>query len=516
MGSNEPAKSSGSKTSVVQRTLGTSVGICTIVYSLLWCTSYAHAGSFTVNHFNMSLSGLTDSTPSLVDMVSKAKRVLTSDKAVFEASRAIGDQFSTTIRFKQSYKGLEVVGGPAMVHFDPQGKVHDITGGALDTDLDTKPGLSAGDGQRILADRYQTQISLSSPAKLKVLKGYSPRPRLVYHYLTKSTRTHSGQEVYLDAKSGEIVLEFDRALDVDTHVNVNAGVPRGKRTVYSADTEFAHQNTDAGGYPTDINFEWYDKVIEDNNRTDKVDRSSLNAWRNAGTVYAYYKMVFGRRSFDDKDTRLLSVVHMGEKMANAFWTSEFNLMAYGDGDDEHLTDLTYGLDVAAHEITHGVTSATANLVYAAEPGALNESYSDVFAKMVDWSEDDWDIGARVMAPAWGRRALRNMKNPEEFKQPGTNDSPHRIPTTGPCTRQNDRCGVHVNSGIPNRAAVLIVESIGKQKTEQIYYKVLTSRLTETSTFKDARRETEATCDMMFGKDSDECGSVRKAFDTVKM
>lgn len=432
---------------------------------------------------------------------------LFNDESVqFNATKTSADDYSATVRFTQTYKGLEVVGNEAMVHFDNQGAIHDTTGSALEINLDVQPRLTVLDAKRVLDARYGEKVKLSQAPELKVFKNFDGRAHLAYHMLTKSTETHDGQEVYVDAHDGSVVLEFDRAYHID----------RGRRTVYSADTDKAHENTDSSGYPLDIDLKWYDKVIEDGERSDKIDRSAVNAYRSAGLVYAYYLGNFKRKSFDDKDTRIVSVVHMGKKMNNAFWTTEYNLMAYGDGDNERLTDLSYGLDVAAHEMTHGVTAYSAKLVYAAESGALNESYSDFFGKMVDYN-GNWDIGGRIMSPKWNRRALRNMENPEEFKQPGSNDSPLRVPTTGPCTKANDRCGVHVNSGIPNKAAVLTVKAIGKQKTEQLYYKVLTKRLSATSTFKDMRRETEKECALMFGSaTSTECEAVKKAFDTVKM
>jgi len=440
------------------------------------------------------------------------KSLVAEEAVKFDAAKAVSDDFSTTVRFAQKYKGLEVVGHEAMVHFDNVGDVHDITGKALDIDLNVEPSVSLADARKLLNDRFNQNVGLSEPAKLKVLKDFDGQAHLVYHMLTRSTATHEGQEVFLDAHNGQIVLEFDRAMDVHAGQGQGQG---GKRTVYSADTQKAHDNVDESGYPTDIDLSWYDKVLEDGKRSEQADRSALNAYRSSGLVYSYYRDNFNRASYDGRDSRIVSVVHMGLKMNNAFWTNEYKIMAYGDGDGERLTDLTYGLDVAAHELTHGVTASTANLVYAAESGALNESYSDFFGKMVDYGHD-WDIGARIMAPKWGRRALRNMENPEEFKQPSTKGGKYWVSTTGPCTRANDRCGVHTNSGVPSRAAVLIVKAIGKEKAEQLYYKVLTTRLSATSNFHDARVETLKECALRFGKDSSDCDAVTKAYDAVNM
>lgn len=476
--------------------------------------------------FNSATGWQATSQADLSSLVKKAQNALQSnqsfeglfedDAVEFAAANALGDEQSTTVKFTQKYKGLEVVGNEAMVHFDSNGDIEATTGGAISAALDVEARLSPVAALELLNDRYQQRVSLSRPAELQVLKDFEGRTHLVYHMLTKSTATHDGQEVFLDAHSGTVVLETDRAFDALAAMTTRKG---GKRTVYNADTDEAHKpgRVDTRGYPTDIDVSWYEKVAQDGKYTDGIDRSATNAYRNAGKVYDYYKKVHDRKSYDDKDSRIVSVVHMGVNMNNAFWTGEYEIMGYGDGDGQTLVDLTYGLDVAAHELTHGVTANTANLVYAAEAGALNESYSDFFGKMVDYTEGDWDIGARIMAKASKRRALRNMENPEEFRQPGSNDSPLRKPTTGvECNSANDRCGVHANSGIPNRAAALIVKAIGKENAEKLYYRVLTRHLSRTSTFADARAETEKACELMFGKGSEECQAVTKAYDTVKM
>lgn len=491
-----------------------------------WSVESLHSQKDALSHiskiFNSATGWQTPVKTDLSTLIKKAERALDTshdfnglfadNSVAFAASRAIGDDESATVKFVQKYKGLEVVGNEAMVHFASDGEVGATTGEAISAALDVEPTLSPIQALQLLVDRYQQRVSLSEPAQLKVFKDFEGKSHLVYHMLTRSTETHDGQEIYLDAHNGKVVLEFDRAFDVHA--------PKGgNRTVYNAATEEARLpgRIDKRGYPTGLSLSWYEKVIEDGQYTDGIDRSAANAYRNAGKVYEYYKQTHGRKSYDDNDSRIVSVVHIGVKMNNAFWTNEYKIMGYGDGDGENLVDLTYGLDVAAHELTHGVTSSTAKLVYAAEPGALNESYSDFFGKMVDYTEGDWLIGERIMAQKSKRRALRNMENPEEFGQPGSNTSKLRKPTTGvECNRANDRCGVHANSGIPNRAAVLIVNAIGKEKAEKLYYRVLTRHLSATSDFADARAETEKACALMYGASSAECDAVEKAFDTVKM
>lgn len=470
----------------------------------------------------MELSGNLRFDQKFLQMLDQAQKALNQDSEFnslfeddaneFDADRAVGNEVTSTIKFKQTYKGLEVVGGEALVHFSPSGQMLGITGETLQTALDAQPKVSAAEALRILSDRYQTQVSLSEPASLKVFEDFTGTPRLVYHMQTRTSRTHAGQEVYLDAHTGVIVLEAPRAYHA-----------KARQIVYRADTEEARKpgrvedgEDDKSRAPTDIDLDWYKNVIHDNVFSEYADASARRAHANVQSVFDYYFDTFKRRSYDDRNARIRSAVHIGINWNNAFWSSEYKLMGYGDGDGKTFKDLTHGLDVAAHEITHAVTSSTARLVYAAEPGALNESYSDFFGKMVDYDSDNWYIGHAIMAEASGKKGIRNMINPEEFRQPSHNEHPRKIPTDGFCWSGNDYCGVHRNSGIPNRAAAIIVEAIGKKKTEHMYYTVLTQYLGAKDGFSKARACTEYVCSRMFGADSSECKVVADAFETVKI
>ena len=463
--------------------------------------------------------------------------------------RAIGDELGTTVKFEQRYQGIKIIGQESAVHFNSRGVITGATERPFNASLNTNPTVTEAHLPRLVSSHFNAAVELDGSPALEIYKDHNQENHLVYKFNTRSGPQHSGRVVFLDAHSGAVLLEYKRAHHADGEgftaqlgalaaaPNVSADAPvrrlptpralpaevvqnlrtHGLRTVYSANTEEARRRVDESGMPTHINYSWYQKVLEDGRRSDQIDRSGLNAYRNAGLVYNYYRANFNRLSHDNRNSRINSIVHIGINMANAFWTDEFGgVMAYGDGDGQYFVDLSYGLDVAAHEMTHGVTANSANLVYAAEPGALNESFSDFFGKMVDYFPGNFDIGRYVMADSSGRRALRNMLRPEEFGQPNVNDSPRRIPTTGECTARNDHCGVHRNSGIPNRAAALIVEGIGKEKAERIYYRVLTTRLSSTSNFAEMKQETIRECEQQFGAGSRDCTTVTAAFATVKM
>ena len=159
-------------------------------------------------------------------------------------------------------------------------------------------------------------------------------------------------------------------------------------------------------------------------------------------------------------------------------------MRFGDGDGEQFTDFTLSLDVIAHELGHGVTQYTSDLVYRDQPGALNESFSDVFGSLVkQWSngetveQADWVIGKDVWTPGVNGDSLRSLKAPGKayVNHPlfGTDPQPDHINKFVNTTRDNG--GVHINSGIPNKAFYEVAMRIGGNSWEisgQIWYQAL--------------------------------------------
>lgn len=247
------------------------------------------------------------------------------------------------------------------------------------------------------------------------------------------------------------------------------------------------------------------------------DRTLVSAAYNTRAVYDYYKNTFARDSMDGKGKNLLVVTRFERAYANAFWNGTY--MVYGDGDGQIFGPLAGCLDVAAHEMTHGVIEHSANLIYENQSGALNESFADIFAAMVDG--DDWTIGENCTLAAPGY--LRNMKTPSL----GLSKQPTRMSeyVNLPNTEAGDHGGVHINSGIPNRAAYLIAEglsveglgnSIGRAKAGQIFYRALTTYLTASAQFVDARRATIQSAEDLYGVNSPEVQAVTAAWDAVEV
>ena len=166
----------------------------------------------------------------------------------------------------------------------------------------------------------------------------------------------------------------------------------------------------------------------DNNFTATAARAAVDAHWGAGQVYDYYKNAHGRNSYNNAGAALNSTVHHRSGYNNAFWNG--TQMVYGDGDGSQFTALV-DLDICAHELTHAVTERTAGLVYNREPGALNESVSDIFAAMVD--RDDWSVGESRTRPRRPAMPFATSTSPRAatsrtHTRTGSTPAPARRPT----------------------------------------------------------------------------------------
>ena len=247
------------------------------------------------------------------------------------------------------------------------------------------------------------------------------------------------------------------------------------------------------------------------------------AYDGSGTVYDFYDKAFSRNSIDGKGLRLDSSVHYDRQYDNAFWDGQ--QMVYGDGDGEIFNRFTISLDVIGHELTHGVTQYEAGLVYDGQPGALNESMSDVFGSLVkQWSKKqtaakaDWIIGEGLLAKGVNGVGLRSMKAPGtayDDKVLGKDPQPAHMKDYYKGTADNG--GVHINSGIPNYAFYLVAQALGGNAWERagkIWYTALCDWLKPQSTFADARTATVGAAADLYGKSSKEAKAVAAAWKKV--
>ena len=241
------------------------------------------------------------------------------------------------------------------------------------------------------------------------------------------------------------------------------------------------------------------KLVRSEGQPATGDAAADEAYDYAGETYDFYKAVHGRDSLDNHGLRLVSSVHVGVKFNNAFWNGA--QMAYGDGDGTAFVRFTKALDVVGHELTHGVVSNSADLVYQDEPGALNEHFADVFGTLIKQKKSgqtvdkaDWLIGKEIITPAPTRRALRDMAKPGTafVGDPLLGTDPQPSLYKNRYTGAQDNGGVHINSGIPNHAFYLAAMALkGKAwlTVGPVWYEVLTTRLVRTSQFADMARET---------------------------
>jgi len=247
------------------------------------------------------------------------------------------------------------------------------------------------------------------------------------------------------------------------------------------------------------------------------------AYDGAGATYDLYYDVFQRNSIDDRGMRLDSTVHFEVKYDNAFWNG--SQMVYGDGDGKIFDRFTKAIDVIGHELTHGVTQYTASLDYKDQPGALNESFSDVFGSLVKQrvlnqtaDQADWLIGAGLFTSQVKGQALRSMKAPgTAYDDPVLGKDRQPADMDHYFKGAEDNGGVHINSGIPNHAFYLAAIGIGGyawEKAGKIWYISLRDRLHHDSNFADAAKITIAVAGELYGAGSQEQNAVTKAWDNV--
>ncbi len=247
------------------------------------------------------------------------------------------------------------------------------------------------------------------------------------------------------------------------------------------------------------------------------------AYDGAGATYDFFKEVFERNSIDDQGLRLDSTVHYDVKYDNAFWNGK--QMVYGDGDGDLFNRFTIAIDIIGHELTHGLTQFEAGLVYHGQQGALNESMSDVFGSLVkQWvkkqtaDQADWLIGEGLFTSKINGVALRSMKAPgTAYDDPVLGKDPQPGHMNDIYKGNKDNGGVHINSGIPNRAFYLAATAIGGyawEKAGKIWYITLRDRLRPWSDFSRAAKHTIDVAGDLYGKNSTEQNAVSEAWKQV--
>ncbi|QWX85231.1 M4 family metallopeptidase [Cellulophaga sp. HaHaR_3_176] len=232
---------------------------------------------------------------------------------------------------------------------------------------------------------------------------------------------------------------------------------KGDRLIYDSESSFQQRVTLA-------------RSEGDENSTDDIVN---NAFETSGFVRDYFKNTFNLDSINGEGMDIISNVHYGTQYNNAYWDGDE--MTYGDGDGVDFKDFASAIDVVAHELTHGITQFYANLEYQGQSGALNEHFSDVFATIIKQKylnqtleEADWLIGDQIVTESFPGVALRSMV------APGTANDFDSQPDhmTNYYAGLDDNQGVHINSGIPNKAFYLCCQTIGIDAGALIWFETL--------------------------------------------
>jgi len=268
---------------------------------------------------------------------------------------------------------------------------------------------------------------------------------------------------------------------------------------------------------------------------DSHDKDTVQAYNGGTSTFVFLKDIFKRDSINNRGMLIKSSVNFGENFNNAFWNRY--QMVYGKGDGVFLHNLTH-LDVVAHELGHGVTQYTVNFDYQGQSGALNESLSDVYGSLVkqytlkqNVEEADWKIGDDVVV-AMGQ-CLRSMKNPGtayDNAAMGKDPQPASMDAYDNTTEDND--GVHINSGIPNKAFYVTCNSLGGNswdKAAHIWHSTMSNfnvaenkhfddiePLSPTTNFEQFATRTVQIAGKLYGKESQEQKAVIYAWNDVKV
>ncbi len=449
---------------------------------------------------------------------------------------------------QQYVGGVPVWEGEAIVHLRSDAALSLITDDLKEgIAIETKPTLSAEDALSTAKRMYRGSRFITEEPRVE-LYIYRGEDRDHLAYRVEMPRLDGTEEtaipvIFIDAHTGERVFEYNNLQTGSGNslysgtVTISTSTSGG--TYYMEDPTIRRQgtfnmnntgNTTTGTGGTQSRYTGTDDVWSATN-----ERAGVDAHYGAAWTYDYFKNVHGRNGINGSNgpgtttsavggvALVVSRVHFGSNYNNAFWYN--NQMTYGDGNGTTFSPLVT-LDIAGHEMTHGITQYTANLTYANESGALNESMSDVFGAMVESysrggvvNGDTWKIGEQAYTPATSGDALRYMDNPHLAGNGGytSDDDPDHYSER--YTGSADSGGVHINSGIGNKAFYLAVAGgthhlsgvtvtgMGSTDAAKIWYRALTVYMTSSTNFSGARTATLNAATDLFGSASTQYNKI---------
>src|SRR5450759_529229 len=419
---------------------------------------------------------------------------------------------STHVRYNWTFDGLRVIGGDLVSHRDKAGKVKSVSWNASPNVAvpSTTPKVSLTSARAVGAKKAASaqKTTSASTGELVVFAG-DPTPkatsRLAYDVVTEGVRadqTPSRLHTIVEANTGATLQTWDE-IENGTGNGIFVGtVPIGTTAgaKYSMRDAVGNYTTDLNGSTSGTGTTFTDADdIWGNGAVSNRASAGVDAHYGAEKTFDYYKNVQGRNGIWNTGVGARSRVHYGNAYVNAFWDG--TQMTYGDGASN--THPLVELDVAGHEMTHGVTENTANLVYAGESGGLNEATSDIFGTAVEFYADnpadipDYLLGEKLDLNGDGTplrymdRPSRDGASPDCWSPTVGNLNVHY--SSGPLNHwfylASEGSGpkvintVSYNSPTCNASTVA---GIGRDAAAKIWYRTLTTYLTSSNTYAAAR------------------------------
>ncbi|WP_326672574.1 M4 family metallopeptidase [Streptomyces sp. NBC_01257] len=447
---------------------------------------------------------------------------------------------TTHTRYERTFGGLPVLGGDLVVQESKAGATKSVTKAsrttsaqlkAVDTTADIAP--AAAEKQALgLAKADGSSKAAADKAPRKVVWMASGTPQLAYETVVGGLQedgTPNALHVVTDATSGAKLYEWQAIENGVGNTEYSGQVTLNTSGSYNlTDTTRGNHKTynlNHGTSGTGTLFSGTDDVWG-NGLASNAETAAADAHYGAAETWDYYKNVHGRTGIKGNGVGAYSRVHYGNSYVNAFWDDSCFCMTYGDGSG-NASPLT-SLDVAAHEMSHGVTSNTAGLIYSGESGGLNEATSDIFATAVEFyannSTDvgDYLIGEKIDINGDGT-PLRYQDKPSRdgaskdawYSGIGNVDVHY---SSGPANHffylLSEGSGAKTINGVSYNSPTsdgLPVTGIGRAKAEQIWFKALSTKFTSTTNYAAARTGTLAVAGELYGTTSAEYKSVADAW-----
>jgi len=439
----------------------------------------------------------------------------TAAKEDFKVNKSHKDEVGTThTKLDQVINGIPVFGSQTIVH-EKNGDVLGVTGSFKALTPDAEETSITADAAIETALNGATPDAAPTAELVYLPTGDQAALAYKVSYNVTFADTPGRFDTFVSAVDGSVLKTINK-LETVSATGTGKGVLGDTKTI----------NTDLVGgvyYMKDITKAMYTgtkgwvRTRDMKNGTSRISEltSTDNIWDSAyeapavdanfyaGVTYDWYKNNVNRNSIDNAGVSLESLVHYGRNYNNAFWNGTY--MVYGDGDGSVFIPLSGSLDVIAHELTHGVTEKTSGLVYKDQSGALNESWSDAMAAVIEGK--NWLIGEDIYTPAVAGDALRSMSSPSAYGDPEHMDQ--FIVTT------EDNGGVHSNSGIPNKAFYNFATAIGNRTVAgKIWYTASRDYMTSSTNFSGARAATLQATAALYGSTSSYYTALANAWSAV--